>query len=70
MTNNNIKLYYSTKTDLEQYFSDETYMNQSFLKGYLGGLEYKTLRAQKEKDELYYHENVNFLFFSAALFII
>ena len=57
----NIILHYSSKEDIERYFSDETYMNQSFLKGYLGGLEYKLLRAQKERDELYYYENINFL---------
>lgn len=61
MINPNITLHYSSKEEIENYFSDENYMNQSFLKGYLGGLEYKSLRGLKEKDELYYYENVNFL---------
>ena len=61
MINPNITLHYSSKEEIENYFSDENYMNQSFLKGYLGGLEYKSLRGPKEKDELYYYENVNFL---------
>ena len=61
MTNSNITLHYSSKEEIEKYFLDDTHMNQSFLKGYLGGLEYKSLRTPKEKDELYYYENVNFL---------
>ena len=61
MTNSNITLHYSSKEEIEKYFLDDTHMNQSFLKVYLGGLEYKSLRTPKEKDELYYYENVNFL---------
>ena len=58
---NKVKIYFPSKEETDLYFSDETALNQSFLKGYLGGLETRSFRKEEEKKELYYFENVNFL---------
>lgn len=57
----NIKHYITPKEEIAKYFFQEEIMNQSTLKTFLGGLEFKDNKRAKEKDELYYHENTNFI---------